>query len=115
MPTSFMVVLSSPLEGKEEEFDEWYERHVREVLTIPGFIAGQRFVAPAIDLGLPSVRPPLTQQHMVMWEIEGDPEAAMEALRQVRVAKTFPVPHVFDIAETLTTVYTTRAERVVRD
>ena len=39
-----MVVLTRPIEGREDEFNEWYnDQHLDDVLAIPGFTAAQRF------------------------------------------------------------------------
>lgn len=39
-----LVVLTRPVEGREEEFNDWYtNQHLDDVLAIPGFTAAQRF------------------------------------------------------------------------
>lgn len=39
-----LVGISQPREGREGEYDEWYERqHMPEVLTLPGIVSGQRY------------------------------------------------------------------------
>jgi hypothetical protein len=39
-----MIAQTTPQEGREEEFDEWYDTvHLGEVLSLPGFVAAQRF------------------------------------------------------------------------
>ncbi|MEL0111238.1 MAG: hypothetical protein VW835_05855 [Rickettsiales bacterium] len=44
MAKHVVVVLSEPVEGREAEFDEWYENtHIREVLATTGWTSGQRF------------------------------------------------------------------------
>ncbi|MEV4341389.1 hypothetical protein [Streptomyces sp. NPDC049590] len=49
MPRYSYVVLTNPVEGKEEEFNDWYTNtHVHDALRIPGFVSAQRFeLAPA--------------------------------------------------------------------
>jgi hypothetical protein len=38
------MVLTSPIDGKEEEFNTWYDNvHIAEMLTVPGFMSAQRF------------------------------------------------------------------------
>ena len=42
--TYVFVVLTNPVEGREEEFNAWYtQQHVPDLLRIPGFVAAQRF------------------------------------------------------------------------
>jgi hypothetical protein len=39
-----LTVLTNAVPGKEKEFDDWYTKvHLREVLSIPGFVSAQRF------------------------------------------------------------------------
>jgi hypothetical protein len=39
-----LVVLSDAVEGRDQEFNDWYTtQHVPDVLHVPGFISGQRF------------------------------------------------------------------------
>ena len=39
-----LVVLTKPVEGREDEFNTWYtDQHLGDVLAIPGFAAAQRF------------------------------------------------------------------------
>lgn len=38
------VVLSNPVPGKEEEYNQWYsDQHLPDVVRCPGFLNGQRF------------------------------------------------------------------------
>ena len=38
------LALTNPVAGKEDEFNEWYDKHhVPDVINVPGFISGQRF------------------------------------------------------------------------
>lgn len=34
---------SSPVVGKEKEFDTWYDEHIKEVLSIPGYTSASRY------------------------------------------------------------------------
>lgn len=39
-----MVVLTNPVAGKEEEYNDWYDnRHIPDVLAVPGFVGAQQF------------------------------------------------------------------------
>ena len=38
------VVYSNPVEGREEEYNDWYSnRHLKDLLAIPGVISARRF------------------------------------------------------------------------
>ena len=44
MPRYKMLVLSRPVEGREDEFNEWYQHtHLKQIVAIPGFVSAQRF------------------------------------------------------------------------
>ena len=46
MPRGVMVVQSGPAEGREDEYNDWYENvHLPEVLAVPGFVGARRFRA----------------------------------------------------------------------
>lgn len=41
---SKFIVLSNPVDGQEQVYNDWYDnRHLQDVLTVPGFISAQRF------------------------------------------------------------------------
>ena len=41
------VVITTPLPGKDDEFNTWYtEQHLPDVLRFPGFVSEQRFKLP---------------------------------------------------------------------
>jgi hypothetical protein len=39
-----LLVLTNPVAGREEEYNQWYsEQHLGDVLRVPGFTGAQRF------------------------------------------------------------------------
>ena len=41
---TIQIVFSNPFEGKDDEFNEWYDNvHLPEVLALPGVISAQRY------------------------------------------------------------------------
>ena len=75
---AYYLVLSKPPEGvSEEDYNRWFDGHVAHILELPGFVAAQRlemhFKRGTID------PPPFT--YLCLYEIEGDFDAAMQALR----------------------------------
>lgn len=74
-----LLVLSDPVEGREDEYNEWYSgRHIEETLATPGWSAARRFVRSPDQLSehLPS------QQYLALYEIACDDVA--EAITQLR-------------------------------
>ena len=44
-PSLRLIVLTNPVEGREDEYNDWYSgRHLDDVLAVRGFRAAQRFV-----------------------------------------------------------------------
>ncbi|MDV6286473.1 GAF domain-containing protein [Rhodococcus jostii] len=74
-----MVVLSDPVEGRENEYNEWYSgQHLRETLQTPGWSAARRFVLAKDQLSehLPK------QKYLAVYELStDDPADALAALR----------------------------------
>ena len=63
-----MLVLVNAKEGRDEEFNRWYEDvHLTDILAVPGFIAARRFEAADAQMtGVPKHR------YMTLYEIETD-------------------------------------------
>lgn len=69
MPDNLYLVFSNPPDGvSAEEYDRWYDHHVRENIVSPGFLSAQRFaLTPARDA-------PPGFSHLALYEYAGDME-----------------------------------------
>lgn len=73
MTTHLLVAMSTPVEGREKEFDLWYsEHHVPRVLSMPGMVGARRF---ALSHSQPS-GPPFGFTHIALYEAAADDLAA---------------------------------------
>jgi hypothetical protein len=72
----YLVFSTPPPEMSLEEFGEWYEQHVRDILAVEGFVAARRFGFQAVN----GDTSPTMYSHLALYVIEGDPHAAMERL-----------------------------------
>ena len=71
-PVVWIVGMNFNESEKEEEFNEWYNNvHVPEVLTAPGMVRAERFVAEGSSQGLP--------KYLAIYELE-DEDAIKKAL-----------------------------------
>lgn len=64
-----MIALTNPVEGREDEFNEWYQNvHLPEVCAVPGVTGAQRYrmAAPLQD---PSG---LGKKYLAVYDIESD-------------------------------------------
>lgn len=67
MARHVVLVLSEATEGREQEFDDWYENvHLDEVLATTGWQSAQRFVL-ADQKGAPC---PL--RHLALYDVDAD-------------------------------------------
>jgi hypothetical protein len=68
MPKHIFLSLLNAQSGKEEQFNDWYrDVHLPDVLTIPGFVAAQRFQLSAAQLPGMETR----WKYLVIYEIDG--------------------------------------------
>ena len=73
------LVFSTPPEGiGDEEFNAWYDAHLHEILSVPGFRSARRFALRAA-VGADEAPP---YRYLVVYELDGDPDAALEALEE---------------------------------
>jgi hypothetical protein len=74
MPKYVLVATSSAIEGKDEQYNAWYDEvHLKDLLAIPGVKSGRRFSASAAS---PAEQP---GQYLAIYEIEADDGGAVMA------------------------------------
>jgi hypothetical protein len=63
----------------DDEFNAWYDAHLGEILSIPGFVSAQRYrLEPVVaDAG-----EPVTYRYLSVYEIEGDPDELLAQMKQ---------------------------------
>ena len=67
MAPNLYLVFSKPPEGlPPEEYDRWYDLHVRENIVSPGFASARRYELE------PSRDEPVVFSHLALYEYEGD-------------------------------------------
>lgn len=68
MPQFAYVVHSNPVPGHEDEYNDWYSnRHLADVVAVPGFVSAQRFCLMDTDAeGAPR------QKYMAIYTMETD-------------------------------------------
>jgi hypothetical protein len=86
-----LLVYSGPVDGLEDEYNDWYERiHLPEVLMVPGIVAAQRF-----KLHVAEGEPQPAQRYLAIYEFEGDPDVVGAAL--MAAASTFEMGRSIDL------------------
>jgi len=101
-----MLVFTSAVEGREDEFNKWYDEiHLPEVLTVPGFVAARRYVATDDSLGGPGPR-----KYLAVYEIEGGAQEAFDTL--MKAAPHFDMSDSLDIENSIINFYTPIGDRL---
>jgi hypothetical protein len=80
MPKHAFVVFTNAVPGREDEFNDWYtNRHIPDVLKLPGVVAAQRF-----KLSEQQRRePPYPWQYLAIYEADTDDlSVTIEALKE---------------------------------
>lgn len=79
-----LIALTNPTDGREDEFNDWYERtHVPECLRVPGFKSGRRYRLTAVQ------GEPPRQGYLALYELEGDdPQELLDRLLSTRDDRT---------------------------
>lgn|SRR3546814_2154827 len=69
-----LVVLTRPVEGREDEFNDWYtNQHLDDVLAIPGFTAAQRFKIKGAPVS------PTSWEYFAVYEVDHeDPQSVLD-------------------------------------
>ena len=85
MAKYMMIVFSNPVEGKEDEYEDWYSNvHVSEIVEkVPGFVSAQRFamVPEHSNGGRPDHR------YLAVYDVEtDDPEKTFAKLSEMVTA-----------------------------
>jgi hypothetical protein len=103
------VVMTSPVPGQEDAYNEWYTNtHLKEVLEIPGFKTGRRYRLHQ------SAKAPVTSEprYMAVYEIESDDiKATLGEMRRRGTAGELSVNPALDRSKTVITLYELIAER----
>jgi hypothetical protein len=87
------VVLTNPVDGREAEYNEWYDRrHLQDVLAIPGFVAAQRFLT-----GELATFPALPWKYLAIYEVAPDAvEAAFAEMDLRKGTERMPISDALD-------------------
>lgn len=76
MSLSKLIVLTRPVEGREQDYNDWYDgQHLDDVLAVPGIVSAQRF-----DIQGEAVSGE-AWPYLAIYEIDhDDPQVAIEAM-----------------------------------
>jgi hypothetical protein len=87
MATALLVVLTNPVEGREDEYNHWYSHeHLDDVLAAAGFDAARRYRFIPTKLSRKPAAP-----YLAIYEVDADRRDEAEALL-LKTANTDAMP-----------------------
>ncbi len=104
------VVLTNPVAGKEDAFNEWYSNHhLKDLVAIPGFVAAQRFTVKDLGDGAAA-----KYKYLAIYEIEADdPKTAMGEMRSRNAAGKMVPTDTLDRSDVYAVLYEPFGPRAV--
>jgi hypothetical protein len=106
-----MLVFTDAVAGREAEYNEWYEHtHLPELLTLPGFVAAQRWArAPQVPAG-GELCP---QGNLAVYELEGDGEKGLAAMMEAAGSGAMHMSDALDLSSVKLWVFNEHGVRQV--
>lgn len=109
MDHSAFVVRTEAVEGREDEFNYWYDnQHVPDLLSVPGIVAVQRFRHHRTQR--PGRSAP-SHRYVAVWEIAGDPATVFRDMDEL-IASGIPISPAM-ARDTLSDLWQPMSQRVV--
>ena len=102
MPQYAYVVLSNPVAGREDEYNDWYSsQHLADVTAVPGFVSAQRFrLLDSEAEGAPQ------QRYMAIYTIDtDDPASAVERLTALVETGAIEMSEAFSMEDLAVNLY----------
>jgi len=105
------VVLTNPTAGKEAEYNQWYNgTHIPDVLSVPGFVAAQRFKVANAQMA----KADHPHSYLALYEIETDDvEGSLAELRKRSGTADMVMSDAIDLKTASATIFEPVAERVL--
>jgi hypothetical protein len=83
MSDALLMAFSNPVEGREDEYNKWYDEvHLSDVLAVPGIVSGRRYELAPGGRG--------EHRFLAVYDVEGDPREAVREL--ISRMKTGEIP-----------------------
>jgi hypothetical protein len=101
MPKATLVVLSNPVAGREDEYNDWYtNRHLDDVLAVPGITGAARLKLrsqPSSDEAW---------RYCALYDVDhDDPASVLEALNARSGTEDMPLSDALDLAGVHAAIY----------
>lgn len=99
-----MVVQSQAKDGRDDEYNKWYDTsHLADILSVPGVKSGRRFEATPVAIGKPGLR------YLAIYEIEtDDPVSVVAEMGKRSAAGKFTMTDSLDAEAAVLWIYQAR-------
>jgi hypothetical protein len=103
------VVFTEPAEGREDEYNDWYDnQHLADVVKVPGVVSAER-----LELRFPEPGEAKLPRYLALYEVETDDVTQISpAMAEARASGRMPVSDALDTSTVRTGFYAPRGERV---
>lgn len=110
MTKYLMMVYTNPVEGREADYNEWYNNvHLGEVLQLPGFVAAQRF---AVEPD-PSAADGPAHKYLAIYELEtDDPQKPVAAINDALVKGELTMSDAVSMSDPASAIYGPVSDRM---
>lgn len=103
------LVFSNPVEGREDEYNEWYDEvHLADVQRIPGVVGATRYEYAPTRFGEVTA-PPTTHRYLAVYELEGDADDMLAELVKRAGGPDLPLSKALDVPNVITSVWKRRS------
>lgn len=109
------LVFSNPVEGREDEFNTWYDTvHLPEVLATPGMRSAQRFALRETEITHHSPLPRPDHGYLLVYELEGEPDAVMARIQEAVANGTMHMSDALAVDTVAMSFWSPIGEKVVK-
>ncbi|WP_040798602.1 DUF4286 family protein [Nocardia higoensis] len=104
MTDAKMLVFTNAVEGRDEEFNKWYDtEHRDDVLAIPGIEDCVRYeIAPVPGRGEP------THRYLAIYELSEDPDVVLRGFQERAASGKLPLSPTLDLTSMAMQVWRAR-------
>jgi hypothetical protein len=97
------VVLTRPVAGKENEYNDWYDnRHLADVVAVPGFTGAKRYRAASEVSGIGDPQMP----YLALYNIETDDlQGTLDAMTARSGTDAMPISDALDTSSVYAVIY----------
>jgi hypothetical protein len=103
-----ILVFSNPVEGREDEYNEWYDgTHLGDVVRVPGVVSAARYAFESTSYG-EATAAPTAHRYVTIYELDRDPEEVLAEMGARAGTPEMPRSEAMDMDNSQTCVWRLR-------